>query len=77
MVRVLAAYSLTPYSKKNLKYSDIKLPIDREEDFSIEDVGELRILEKDSIRQEYEKAGFDVTDDFLESILSKKNGAKA
>lgn len=70
MVRVQAAYALAPHSKKHIKYSDIKLPID--EAVEVKTNGTKKTLTREEIKAAYDKAGFEVTEEFLDRILKER-----
>lgn len=66
MVRVLSAYTLAPHSRKVIRWKDITLPIDKEEEIVTH--GKRQKLTRDEVKRLYERSGFEVTDEFLERI---------
>jgi len=78
MVRVISAYSVAPYSKKGMSFKDIQMPLDKVSGEVKEKrkEGKRIVLQAEEIRETYRRAGFKVTDEFINNVLSIRQNGK-
>lgn len=71
IARTISYYNIVPYAPKGFGFSQVTLPIDGAdaERNARRLEGRRIILDRKSIRETYERAGFDVTEDFIDKTL--------